>query len=69
MRFTSETIYEPYIKVRLSSVCRASAKHWKTRPVKGLQKAPLFNEEIKLYVEAIAPVHMFVYLVSFFTDL
>lgn len=32
-------------------MCRASAKHWKTRPVKGLQKAPLFNEEIKLYVK------------------
>ena len=27
--------------------------------MKGLQKAPLFNEEIKLYVEAIAAVHMF----------
>ena len=45
-----ETIHEPYIKLRLSSVCKASDKHWKTKPVKGMQKAPLFNEEINLYV-------------------
>lgn len=46
-------IGEPYIKLRLSSVCQASDKHWKTKPVKGMQKAPIFNEDIKLYV---APV-------------
>lgn len=41
---------EPYIKLRLSSVCQASDKHWKTKAIKGMQKSPFFNEEIKLYV-------------------
>ena len=44
----TELIHEPYIKLRLSSVCKLSYKHWKIRPVKGLQKAPLFNEDIQL---------------------
>ena len=43
-------IGEPYIKLRLSSVCQASDKHWKTKSVKGMQKTPIFNEDIKLYV-------------------
>ena len=47
---TTEMITEPYIKLRLSSVCQASDKHWKTKPVKGMQKAPFFYENIKLYV-------------------
>ena len=45
-----EMVGEPYIKLRLSSVCQASDKHWKTKPVKGMQKTPIFNEDIKLYV-------------------
>ena len=48
--FTVEMISEPYIKLRLSSVCQASDKHWKTKSIKGMQKAPIFDEDIKLYV-------------------
>ena len=46
--YYTELIHEPYIKLRLSSACKASYKHWKTKPVKGMQKAPLFNEDIQL---------------------
>ncbi len=48
VNYRTELIHEPYIKLRLSSVCKASYKHWKTKPVKGMQKAPLFNEDIQL---------------------
>ena len=44
----TEVIHEPYVKLRLSSICGASDKHWKTKPVKGMQKSPFFNEDIKL---------------------
>jgi hypothetical protein len=50
MFFPLEMVSEPYIKLRLSSVCQASDKHWKTKSVKGMQKTPIFDEDIKLYV-------------------
>ena len=52
--FIIEMVGEPYIKLRLSSVCQASDKHWKTKPIKGMQKSPIFNEDIKLYVVLVA---------------
>lgn len=47
-----EMIHQPYVKLRLSSVCKSADKHWKTKPVKGGNKAPgsSFSEEFNLYV-------------------
>ena len=41
-------LQEPYIKLRLSSICKFADRHWKTRPVKGGKQAPSFSEEFNL---------------------